>query len=854
MAPHVDHMQLVLLCTEKDFKNFGHAKVFSELLTDLKELEKNGITMGDELVVKGALYSIAGDNLGSHTIGADPNICGLELTPETYRSAIELLETEDAPQRSICFRPFFPLALLNEKKRVFRSGDKEELRRVQKELRRGIRRGKDSYRRKLEERLKGSNAREVWRGLKTISGQTKDSGRGPESGGLDWANKLNSFFNMFDCTAPPSPTHQSPDLAVLSLYHPPSPPVTPPAPAVLSSHHATSLHPLPDQPSQSNPHPHPPGVTPRLSITADQVRKELRRTKTRKATGPDGINSRLLKDCADQLCGVLLHIFNLSLSLERVPLLWKTSCVVPVLKTAHAREPNHFRPVALTSHLMKTMERIVLTHLRQLVDSKMDPLQFAYRLGIGVDDAVIYLLHRSLSHLEGTRSTVRVMFFDFSLLRGKMEGAGVDCHLAAWTTDYLTNRLQYVRLRDCESDVVVCSTGAPQDTVLSPFLFTLYSSDFSHNSDSCHLQKFSDDTAIVGRVSKGNELEYREVITNFVAWCELNHLRINTSKTNEVVIDFSRKASHIAPVNIQGMDIEIVEEYKYLGVHLNNKLDWTHNTDALYKKGQSNLHLLRRLRSFGVCRSLLRTFYDSVVASVIFYAVVCWSCGSSERDRKRLNKLVRRAGSLLDCSLDSIDEVRQRLSAHQSSARPCLPILQVRQRLSAHQSSARSCLPILQVGEEARNPSHNNSVLYTTGYRYMAESQTISDAIAAVLPDLPDQVLKVSPFLSLSLPGHSLASIIHSYIIILRKLLSACTKLGRHFSGSSCFAAETFMLSIDNEIVNNCFTSAICLMFGSYYCFNFLSKKTVNFDVAIWETTDNKNYVSIQWNGKKKTG
>ncbi|TWW71656.1 hypothetical protein D4764_16G0001530 [Takifugu flavidus] len=82
-------------------------------------------------------------------------------------------------------------------------------------------------------------------------------------------------------------------------------------------------------------------------------------------------------------------------------------------------------------------------------------------------------------------------------------------------------------------------------------------------------------TAIVGRVSEGNELEYRKVIANFVAWCGLNHLRINTSKTKEVVIDFSRKASHTAPVNIQGLDIEIVEEYKYLGVHLNNKLDWT---------------------------------------------------------------------------------------------------------------------------------------------------------------------------------------------------------------------------------------------------------------------------------------
>lgn len=86
--------------------------------------------MGDEVVVKGALYCIAGDNLGSHTTGgftenfssseyfcryclisrtefqgADPNICGLERTPEIYRSAIEQLETEDLPQvKGIKFR------------------------------------------------------------------------------------------------------------------------------------------------------------------------------------------------------------------------------------------------------------------------------------------------------------------------------------------------------------------------------------------------------------------------------------------------------------------------------------------------------------------------------------------------------------------------------------------------------------------------------------------------------------------------------------------------------------------------------------------------------------------------------
>lgn len=59
----------MLLCGENDFKEFGHAEVFSELLADLKELEENGIEVSDETAVKGTLYSIAGDNLGSHCIG-----------------------------------------------------------------------------------------------------------------------------------------------------------------------------------------------------------------------------------------------------------------------------------------------------------------------------------------------------------------------------------------------------------------------------------------------------------------------------------------------------------------------------------------------------------------------------------------------------------------------------------------------------------------------------------------------------------------------------------------------------------------------------------------------------------------
>ncbi|KAL0192386.1 hypothetical protein M9458_010682, partial [Cirrhinus mrigala] len=284
-----------------------------------------------------------------------------------------------------------------------------------------------------------------------------------------------------------------------------------------------------------------------LPLTEAQVKRELRRLKSRKAAGPDGISPMLLKTCADQPCGILLYMFGLSLKLGKVPQLWKTSCMVPVPKTSYPKDFGDYRPVALTSHLMKTLERLVLSHLRPVVSPLIDPLQFAYQPGIGVDDAVIFLLYRALSHLEKSGSTVRVMFFDFSsafnliqpaLLRDNLDYMGVDHHLSTWILDYLTNRPQYMRVRDCESDIVVCSTGAPQGTVLAPFLFTVYTADFMFSSATCHLQKFSDDSAIVGLIMDDDDMEYRERIQDFVDWCQRSCLQINAGKTKELVVDF----------------------------------------------------------------------------------------------------------------------------------------------------------------------------------------------------------------------------------------------------------------------------------------------------------------------------
>ncbi|KAI3351121.1 hypothetical protein L3Q82_005685 [Scortum barcoo] len=113
------------------------------------------------------------------------------------------------------------------------------------------------------------------------------------------------------------------------------------------------------------------------------------------------------------------------------------------------------------------------------------------------------------------------------------------------------------------ADRLLCTTGAPQGTVLAPFLFTLYTADFVHKTTSCHLQKFSDDSAVVGLITDGDDRGYRGLVQDFVDWCLRNHLQINAGNTKELVVNFCRRShSPLAPVNIQGTDIDTVKSYK----------------------------------------------------------------------------------------------------------------------------------------------------------------------------------------------------------------------------------------------------------------------------------------------------
>ncbi|TWW56114.1 hypothetical protein D4764_08G0001010 [Takifugu flavidus] len=506
---------------------------------------------------------------------------------------------------------------------------------------------KNIYRKKVEKKLADNNMRDVWEGVRTITGHKAKTSM--EGGGVERANDLNQFFNRFSQPTPlqssaphlssPAPLHPSPPPAaeLPSTPTPSNPPPTTTSPNPTSPPPSSTSPPSTDLPPPTlppsttpipllSPSPHPP------CFTANQVRGELRKLRPRKAAGPDRVCPRLLKTCAAELGEPLQRVFNLSLELGKVPTLWKTSCIIPVPKKNRPSELNDFRPVAVTSHLMKTLERLFLNLFRPQVQHAEDSLQFAYRDKVGVEDAIIYLLHRVHSHLDKGSGTTRILFLDFSSAFNMIQPLVLQDKLLQI---YLTDRPQFVRMKDITSDTVVSSIGAPQGTVLSHILFTLYTSDFCYNSEMCHIQRFADDTAIVGCIRDDEEEEYRCLVRDFVAWCHNNSLQLNTSKTKELVIDFGRDRPRPRPVQIGTEEVEGVQTYKYLGLWLDNRLDWTSNTRQLYKKTQSRMYFLRRLRSFNICRKLLWMFYQ-------------------------LEKLIRRASSVVGMKLKPLATVADR--------------------------------------------------------------------------------------------------------------------------------------------------------------------------------------------------
>ncbi|KAK3513377.1 hypothetical protein QTP70_014205 [Hemibagrus guttatus] len=376
------------------------------------------------------------------------------------------------------------------------------------------------------------------------------------------------------------------------------------------------------------------------------------------------------------------RIFNRSLELCEVPACFKRSTIIPIPKKPKMTGLNDYRPVALTSVVMKSFERLVLSYLKNITGPLLDPLQFASRANRSVDDAVNMGLHFILQHLDKSGTYVRLLFVDFSsafntiiptLLQTKLTQLSVPSSICQWITSFLTDRHQLVKLGKFTSYSRTTSTGAPQGCVLSPLLFSLYTNDCTSTDPSVKLLKFTDDTTVIGLIQDGEESAYRQEIEQLAAWCSLNNLELNTLKTVEMIVDFRRNTPALPPPTIMNSTVPTVESFRFLGTTISQDLKWDTHIDSIIKKAQQTLYFLRQLRKFNLPQELLTQFYSAVIESVLCMSITVWFGSATKSDMRRLQRTVRTAERIIGAPLPTLQELytsRMRKRAQKTTLDP----------------------------------------------------------------------------------------------------------------------------------------------------------------------------------------
>ena len=187
-----------------------------------------------------------------------------------------------------------------------------------------------------------------------------------------------------------------------------------------------------------------------------------------------------------------------------------------------------------------------------------------------------------------------------------LQELGVKQSICKWIYDFLSDRKQAVKVGKLISQSKTLNTGAPQGCVLSPFLYSIYTYFCQSSTNSVLLFKFADDTSVVGLITNGDESGYRREVDDLVRWSENNNLILNISKTKEMVVDFRRKnKTSLPPLSINGVEVERVSSFKFLGTTIHESLSWELNTSLMVSKAHQRLYFLRQLRKFKVSKTAM---------------------------------------------------------------------------------------------------------------------------------------------------------------------------------------------------------------------------------------------------------
>ena len=396
------------------------------------------------------------------------------------------------------------------------------------------------------------------------------------------------------------------------------------------------------------PSPHP--KMPNFTITPAGINKLLSNLKVHKASGPDNINARILREMKDVIAPVLSIIYNHSLETGCVPQDWRNANVAPIYKKGERFKASNYRPVSLTCICSKVMEHVVVSQIMNHMD-KHDLFykwQHGFRPKLSCETQLVTMVHdlaRNMS--KGLQTDVIVTDFSKAFdkvphrrLASKLEYYGIRGRTNTWISSFLADRYQKVVVEGDYSDTVSVDSGVPQGSVLGPVLFLIYINDIPDGISS-GVRLFADDCILYRPINtQSDALALQADLDTLDRWCDTWLMDLNPIKCHTLRVHRS-KSPIIHDYKIQGVTLEAANNICYLGVTITSDLTWNRHIEQMANKANQTLGMIRRnLRN--VPAAIKSKAYIALVRPKLEYASSVWD-PHTQKNINTIEKVQRRA-------------------------------------------------------------------------------------------------------------------------------------------------------------------------------------------------------------------
>ena len=380
-----------------------------------------------------------------------------------------------------------------------------------------------------------------------------------------------------------------------------------------------------------------------LHISTADIVSAIKEIKPGSSAGPDGIPAILLKNISSAIAEPLALIWNSSLSQGIVPTFYKESCVCPVHKKGDKIAPENYRPISLTSHIVKIIERILRNKIVEYLEINkiFSPHQHGFRSGRSTLTQLIAHMNDIFTGLCMNEDTDSIYLdyakafdkVDHNLLIAKLKLYKFNNKIVAWITSFLRNRRQVVVVEGVKSRMSTVISGVPQGTVLGPVLFLVYMNDLENVIHSSTVRFFADDTRIsrsIGNSEHHDELQ--DDLSRIMVWSTSNNMMLHEQKFELLVHEAHPPANDwIPPFPETYLSYKVSNEHhlyrshclRDLGVQVCSDLSWSNHIHAMIKKTRTVAAWVLSVFSTRDAETML-TLYKSLVRSNMEYCCPLW--------------------------------------------------------------------------------------------------------------------------------------------------------------------------------------------------------------------------------------